>query len=175
MYYIRDNLAVCGFHHIGQRADFESHGFRVQLQCASPYDSWLAECVDVMAAPFADGAPIAKDLFNSTQDWLAGHWDSRAKILISCAAGHSRSVTMAIALIARKAGPDFLEAAREVIRVVPGAYPHPHVLVSASAFCGQPLRLQELQELYAGVPDQPRYPWSPELLQEAAAQAFVPL
>ena len=31
MYYIRDNLAVCGFHHIGQRADFE-YGFRVQLQ-----------------------------------------------------------------------------------------------------------------------------------------------
>ena len=175
MYYIRDNLAVCGFHHIGQRADFESHGFRVQLQCAEPYDPWLAECVQVMATPFADGAPIPKDLFNSAQDWLAGHWDARAKILISCAAGQSRSVTMAIALIARKAGPDFIEAAREVIRTVPGAYPHPHVLVSASALCGRPLQLRELQALYAGVPVQPPYPWSLELLQEAAAQAFVPL
>jgi len=82
---------------------------------------------------------------------------------------------MAIALIARKAGPSFGDAAREVIRAVPGAYPHPHILVSASAFCGPPLQLQELQGLYAAVPVQPPYPWSPELLQEAAAQAFVPL
>jgi len=175
MYYVRENLAVCGYHHIGNRESFQSHGFRVQLQCAEAYDAWLSECVEVLARPFQDGMPIPEDAFHPAQDWLAAHWDSGAKILISCAAGQSRSVTMAIALLARKAGPGFLEAAREVIRAVPGAYPHPHVLVSASAFCGQLLQLQELQDLYGSVAVPPRYPWSPELLQQAAAQQYVPL
>src|SRR4029079_5129558 len=89
MYYIRDNLAVCGFHHIGQRADFESHGFRVQLQCAEPYDPWLAECVQVMATPFADGAPIPKDLFNSAPDWLAGPFGPPAPRVESRAAAQN--------------------------------------------------------------------------------------
>ena len=104
MNYIRDNLAVCGFGDIGSREQFEAHGFRVQLQCAEHFDPWLPECVEVMAAPFDDGAPIPKELFHTAQDWLAAHWDSGFKILISCAAGHSRSVTMAIALLSRKDG-----------------------------------------------------------------------
>jgi hypothetical protein len=172
MKYIRNNLAVCGFHHIGSRADFESHGFRVQLQCTEHYDPWLAECVEVMAAPFHDGAPIPKDLFHSAQGWLAGHWDSGCKILISCAAGQSRSVTMAIALLARKSGQPFLAVAQDVIARVPDAYPHPYVLVSAAAFCNQPLRLEELEQLYAAAPNQPAYPWSRELLSDAASLIY---
>ena len=132
MYYIRDNLAVCGFHHIGSREQFEAHGFRVQLQCTEPFDPWLPECVEVMAAPFDDGMPIPKELFQTAQDWLAAHWDSGFKILISCAAGQSRSVTMAIALLSRKDGLSVLDAAHDVIARVPGAYPHPSVLNSAA-------------------------------------------
>src|SRR5436190_21553002 len=101
MYYIRDDLAVCGFHHIGRREEFESHRFSVQLQCTGAYDPWLPECVEVLTTPFDDGMAIPRDLFKQAQDWLGAHWDSRRKILISCAAGHSRSVTMAIALLNR--------------------------------------------------------------------------
>ncbi|HEV8096364.1 MAG TPA: dual specificity protein phosphatase [Burkholderiales bacterium] len=171
MHYIRNNLAVCGYHHIGQREEFESHGFRVQLQCTEHYDPWLAECVEVMSAPFDDGIPIPEALFHTAQDWLAAHWDSGCKILISCAAGRSRSVTMAIALLNRKGGLSFLEAANDVISRVPDAYPHPYVLASAARFSGRALEFAELQSVYAAIPKQPAYPWSLELVQEAASRA----
>lgn len=168
MYYIRDNLAVCGFHHIGQREEFESHRFNVQLQCTGAYDSWLAECVEVLTTPFDDGMAIPQDLFNQAQGWLGTHWDSGCKILISCAAGQSRSVTMAIALLNRKGGLTFLEATRDVVDRVPGAYPHPHVLASAARFSGEPLQFEELRGIYESVRSPPRYPWSLELIDEAA-------
>lgn len=171
MYYIRENLAVCGFHHIGRRESFEAHGFRVQLQCTGNYDSWLADCVEVLTLPFHDGIPVPEEVFRPAQAWLAGHWDRGAKILISCAAGQSRSVTMAIALLGRKGGLSFLEAANDVIRRVPGAYPHPHVLASAARFSGAPLRASELAAIYAAAPRQPPYPWSAELIREAAGAA----
>ncbi len=173
MHYIRDNLAVCGFHGIGSREDFEAHGFRVQLQCTEPFDPWLSECVEVMSAPFHDGAPIPKDLFHEAQNWLAKHWDSGFKILISCAAGQSRSVTMAIGLMSRKGHRSFLDAVHEVLARVPGAYPHPYVLASAAAFCGQPFQFEELQSVYAAVEKQPPYPWSIDLLREAAGQVYA--
>src|SRR5262245_31518884 len=97
MHFIRENLAVCGYHHIGNRETFLSHRFGAQLQCTGSYDAWLPECVEVLALPFHDGMPVPPDLFHRAQDWLAAHWDVKAKILISCAAGQSRSVTMAIA------------------------------------------------------------------------------
>jgi hypothetical protein len=175
MHYIRDNLAVCGYHHIGKREEFASHGFRAQLQCTDNYDPWLTECLEVLQAPFDDGVPIPQELFHTAQDWLAGHWDSGGKILISCAAGRSRSVTMAIALLSRKGGLSFLEAANDVISRVPDAYPHPYVLASASLFLGEPLYLEQLQSIYADVPNQPAYPWSLELVHDAALQTSMRL
>jgi len=172
MHYIRDNLAVCGFHGIGIREEFVMHGFHAQLQCTEPFDPWLLDCVAVMSAPFSDGAPIPAALFHEAQTWLASHWDTGAKILISCAAGQSRSVTMAIALLSRKARVRFVDAAREVVTRVPGAYPHPYVLASAASLCGQPLRVEQLQSVYASAAEQPPYPWSPELIREAAEQGY---
>ena len=78
---------------------------------------------------------------------------------------------MAIALIHRRGGLNFLDAANEVISRVPGAYPHPDVLASAARFSGRTLGFAELQSVYAAIPKQPPYPWSVELLQEAAARA----
>lgn len=173
MRYIRDNLAVCGFDAIGNRADFASHGFGAQLQCTDFFDPWLPECVDVLCAPFADGVGIPRNVFDRAQGWLANHWDAGSKILISCAAGQSRSVTMAIALVSAKARVSFLHAALDVVRRVPGTYPHPHVLASAAAYSGKPLRLEELQSVYAAARWQPPYPWSPDLVREAADTAYA--
>jgi hypothetical protein len=77
---------------------------------------------------------------------------------------------MAIALLNRKSGLTFLEATREVVDRVPGAYPHPYVLASAARFSGEPLQFEELRGVYESVRDVPRYPWSLELIQDAAAQ-----
>jgi len=171
MDFIRDNLAVCGFLGIGSREEFQRHGFNVQLQCAEPFDLWLPEYVEVMKLPFDDGAPIPDVVFRHAQDWLGAHWDLGEKILISCAGGHSRSVTMAIALLRTKGPMRFLDAVHDVMRRVPGSYPHPHVLVSAATFCGEPLKFDELQNIYATAKNQPPYPWSVDLLREAIRSA----
>ena len=167
MHHIRDNLAVCGFPDIGRREEFEAHGFSAQLQCAEPFDPWLQECVDVNTLPFVDGEPIPKVLFDKAMEWLIRHWESDSKILISCAGGQSRSVTMAIALLCTKSQLGFLEAVYDVMSRVPEAYPHPNVLVSAAKYCGEPLQLDELRDVYASVPNPPPFPWSIDLMREA--------
>ena len=167
MNYIRDNLAVCGFTGIGSKKDFLRHGFRAQLQCAEPFDPWLPDCVEVLRAPFDDGAPIPERIFRRARDWLEKRWDLGNKMLISCAGGQSRSVTMAIALLRKKERLHFASAAHEVMDRVPGAYPHPHVLVSAARYCGESLNFNELQGVYARVKNQPPYPWTADLLREA--------
>lgn len=167
VHYVRDNVAVCGFAGIGKREEFARHGFHAQLQCTGPFDEWLPECCEVLSVPFDDGLPIPESAFRDAQSWLGQHWDRRSKILISCAAGQSRSVTMTIALLRLKGGLSFLEAAHQVLDRVPGAYPHPHILVSAARYCGDPLSFEELQAVYARVPVQPPYPWAEELLREA--------
>ncbi|OGA16697.1 MAG: hypothetical protein A3I63_00845 [Betaproteobacteria bacterium RIFCSPLOWO2_02_FULL_66_14] len=173
MHYIRANLAVCGFDGIGLREDFLRHGFHAQLQCTEYFDDWLDDSVDVHRAHFADGMPIPRTLFNSAQHWLAHHWERGSKILISCAAGQSRSVTMAIALLHAKSGLGFVDAATEVISCVPGAYPHPCVLASAAAHSGQRQRCEVLQWIYSSITKQPPYPWSPELIQQAAEKNYA--
>ena len=79
---------------------------------------------------------------------MAHHWDQGNRILISCAGGASRSVTMAIALLSLKAGVTFLSATAEAIEKIPAAYPHPLVLLSASYLCGEPLTLAELRRVF---------------------------
>ena len=167
MIFIRPNLAVCGFRGIGTRDQFLHHGFDAQLQCAESFDSWLPACLDVKASPFADAAPIPPEVFAASQAWLAGHWDQGHKILISCAGGASRSATMAIGLLALKGGLTFLEATTQTLQLVPDAYPHPLVLVSAALMCGQPPTLAELQLAYKSKSVLPRFPWSESLLLEA--------
>jgi hypothetical protein len=166
-HFVRSNLAVCGFLGIGSREEFSARGFHAQLQCAEPFDAWLPECVEVMSLPFDDAARIPEGTFRRAQDWLGAHWDLGHKILISCAGGQSRSVTMAITLLHAKGRLRFIDAIRDVMDRIPGSYPHPHVLASAARFCGEPLKLEDLQAAYAAVPVQPPYPWSVELLSEA--------
>jgi hypothetical protein len=167
MHYIRDNLAVCGFLGIGRREEFETHRFAAQLQCAEPFDPWLRECMDVKSLPFDDGAPIPKGVFHEAQKWLLDHWNVGSKILISCAGGQSRSVTMSIALLCRASSSSFLDSVYEVLSRVPEAYPHPHVLVSAAYYCDSPLQLDELMRIYGSIQVKPPYPWSIDLMQEA--------
>jgi len=171
MHYVRSNVAICGFHEIGNRQAFRSHRFHAHLQCAAPFDPWLGEEVEVKAALFDDGAVIPAHLFHDAQSWLDGHWDRGHKILISCAAGRSRSVTMTIALLHRRAGQPFEEAIREVLAKRPEAYPHPDILLSAARYCGETLSFGQLRRLYDEAPVQPPLPWPDELLQEALGRA----
>ena len=83
MHFIRPNLAVCGFHHIRRQEQFQQYGFHAQLQCAAPFDPWLAECVEVKALPLYDAAPMPSGIFWEAQAWLARHWDHGNRLLVS--------------------------------------------------------------------------------------------
>lgn len=144
--------------------------FDAQLQCADAFDRWIAECVEVKSLPFVDGAPIPVDLFMKSQAWLASHWDQGSKILISCAAGMSRSVTMAAALLTLKGGVTFLDAIDEVMIKRPEANPHPMVLASASMHCGQPMSRTELRRVYAAQLLPRRITWPEEICRTAIHQ-----
>lgn len=167
MNFVRDNLAVCGFADISSREEFEVHGFHAQLQCVASYDAWLKECVDVKCLPFDDGVLIPKVLFDEAREWFLRHWESGSKILVSCAGGQSRSVTMSAALLSMATHVGFYDCIREVLSRVPGAYPHPYVLVSAASHCNSPLDFETVKGLYASIKDQPPYPWSVELMAQA--------
>jgi hypothetical protein len=172
MNFVRDNLAICGFHEIGSREQFRSHGFDAQLQCTGPFDPWLEEEVEVKAMPFDDGMAIPARVFRDAQSWLDRHWDSRHRILISCAAGRSRSVTMTIALLHRRTALPFEQAAREVLAKRPEAYPHPDILLSAARYCGERLTFARLRRLYDEAPVQPAEPWPDELLRGALSRSL---
>lgn len=136
MNFICPNLAVCGFGDIGTRDQFLHRGLQAQLQCPDALDPRLAGCVEGMALPFADAAPIPANLFAQSQAWLASHWDQGNRILISCAAGIRRSATMADSLLVSKGGLTYLEAIEEVMAKRLEANPNSAALASASLLCG---------------------------------------
>jgi hypothetical protein len=160
MYFVRSNLAVCGFADIGSRQQFETFQFHAQLQCAEDFDTWLTQCLEVKTLPFPDGFPIHYSLFQEAQTWLAQHWLAGHNILISCAAGQSRSVSMAIALLFLQGQGSFLEVARETCGLVKEAYPHPLVLVSTAKYCGFEFDFDMLYSFFYHLPDQPLFPWT---------------
>ena len=167
IYHIKENLSVCGFEGIVDRPSFESYGFEAHLQCVEGFEDWLKECVDVKCLSFDDGLPIPVDMIDEAQTWLSEHWDQDNKILISCAAGESRSVTMAACLLTLKTDTGFSRACKEVFTKVPGAYPHPNILVSAADNCGVLLDFDQLKGIYLNIPVQPPFPWANNILKDS--------
>ena len=170
IFQIRENLSVCGFEGIGGRSSFERYGFEAHLQCVDGFDDWIEECVDVKCLPFDDGLPIPVDTLDEAQTWLSGYWDQGNKILISCAAGESRSITMAACLLTLKTDAGFSRACKEIFTKVPGAYPHPNILVSAANYCNARVDFNQLKEIYSNIQIQPPFPWPDDVLMESLKQ-----
>lgn len=172
IHYVHDRLAVCGCTAIGRQEEFLDHGFDAHLQCADVFDPWIATHLDVKCIEFMDGFAIPSSVCKEAIAWLDDHWDRGSKILISCNAGESRSVSITIAFCFRQAilgTAGFVETCDEVCRKVIGAYPHPKVVVSAARYCGQELSFDDLKGFYQRIPVQPPYPWTDELLSHALA------
>jgi len=164
MNFIRKNLAVCGLADIGTQEIFSGYGFNAQLQCAGGFDNWLDDYVEVKLLPFDDAAPVPELTFEEAQKWLIHQWEQGKKILISCTAGESRSVSMAIGLLHAREEGAFLTISKEVCSLVQGAYPHPAVLISVAGHLNVSVEFDELKDLYSTIKIQPPFPWSDELL-----------
>jgi len=168
--FIRKNLAVCGVSDIGAPDTLTSQGFNAQLQCAEGFDKWINDYVEVKPLPFEDAIPVPESIFEEAREWLSGQWDQGKKILISCTAGESRSVSMAIGLLYVKEKGNFLTFSREACSLVRGAYPHPAVLASVATHLNVGVKFDELKDLYLSIKIQPPVPWSDELLLSSLRQ-----
>lgn len=171
IYFVRPYLAVCGFAGLINRQSFELHHFEAQLQCASGFESWLETCLEVKSLPFYDGYPVPADIFWDGQQWLNQQLAQNRKTLVSCAAGQSRSVTMVTAALHLFENTPFLDAAWDVCTTVSESYPHPDVLISAAGHCGAALSFEELRCFYDGLPAQPLFPWTDDLIWTALQNA----
>jgi hypothetical protein len=165
--FIRKNLAVCGVSDIGAPDTLTSQGFNAQLQCAEGFDKWINDYVEVKPLPFEDAVPVPESIFEEAREWLSGQWDQGKKILISCTAGESRSVSMAIGVLHIKEKGNFLTISGEVCSLVRGAYPHPAVLGSVASHLDMTLGFDKLKALYSSIKIQPPFPWSDELLRSS--------
>ena len=160
-------MSLCGYAGITTPEEFAELGFDAQLQCVNGFEQWLSDYVDVKCLPFDDCAAIPQKIYISAQKFLSKHYDRGSRILISCAAGESRSVCMAIGLLFLKGGSSFLDACKEVFSKVPTAYPHPNTLVSLANHCGIQIDLSELKSIYANIVIQPPFPWSDDDINDA--------
>jgi hypothetical protein len=173
IHHIAENLSVCGYSGIRSQAEFSSYGYKAQLQCANGFDAWLNEITDVYCLPFDDCVPIPEQILESAYEWLGGHWDKGHRILISCAAGESRSVSIAIGLLTLKKEISFVDSCKLCFSAIPPAYPHPQTLISVARYCDCRLNLNELREIYGFIKMPPPFPWSENDLIEALAQYNV--
>lgn len=145
--FVRPSLAVSGYRAVTTRAAFREHGFSAQLQLATYPQEWLSEEVEVGAFPFRDGFTPPQPTLDAALAWAAQRWPA-GRLLVSCAAGQSRSVSLAIGVLIRQESSSLVDAAHEVIASVPRARPHPLVLVGVARACGLDPELAELRAIY---------------------------
>jgi len=80
---------------------------------------------------------VLKPIFNSKGQ----------RILISCAAGESRSVSIAICATSLFESMEFYDACKVVFKAIPRAYPHPNPLVSVGKCVKSEIEGKKIQSL----------------------------
>ena len=89
-----------------------------------------------MHVPFEDGYAIPREAFTKCLGWLKAMYEEGHTILINCAAGISRSVTITSSFMHFMAMADFDEALHRIKQRRPIANPAPAVLLSAKKMLG---------------------------------------
>jgi len=90
--------------------------------------------IPTLYIPLEDGKLIAKEIFQKGIAFILTHYRQEKKILVSCGAGISRSVTFIIAALKETEDITLLDAYQIVLNVNPKALPHPVVWQSLCAF-----------------------------------------
>lgn len=167
MFHVLNNLSVCGYSGIPPIEGFTALGFKAHLQCTDGFEDLINNTVDVKCLPFEDCKPIPSPILKTAFNWLEFHWDKGHRVLISCAAGESRSVSVAIGLVTLKTELTFMDACEKVFSAIPPAYPHPKTLVSVAEYFDYTLNLDQLNKIYNTILVPPPFPWTKAELVEA--------
>ena len=125
--FVTENNGIDGF---PDKSAFIKFGYGAHFQCIDGFPEWIMEYAEIKKLTFDDCRPIPTPILEKAFAWLSDRWDNGDNILISCTAGESRSVAIAIGLLSLKTELDFIGSCELVFQKMPSAYPHPQVLVS---------------------------------------------
>jgi hypothetical protein len=132
---IRPWLFVGGLRDARDRALLDAHGVGAVLQVADPVEHDGLPCRYV---PLEDGEPIPDRQLRSAVDFARAEADAGRVVLVACALGISRSVSVAVALLHEREGIPLTDAFRAVREAHPEARPHPVLWRSLCDHYGQP-------------------------------------
>ena len=169
IFQITETISVCGFQGIEKEEKFQKRGFDAHLQCVAGFEPWISKYVDVKQCFFDDCQSIPKGILDNANGWLSVKWKNGEHILISCAMGESRSVSMAINLLLLKTNQTFEEACALLFSKIPKAYPHPKVLASVAIYHNLDLSVEILRDVYSKVQIFYPFPWTDADFKEAVS------
>jgi protein-tyrosine phosphatase len=109
----------------------QSQAIGAMLQFAEPVEH---PGIATLYLDLEDGTPVTPKIFREGTDFLLRHYQQGEKVLVSCGAGISRSVTFIIAALKETEQVTLLEAYQAVLQVHPKALPHPVLWQSLEAY-----------------------------------------
>lgn len=107
------------------------HKITASLNVHTESVSEQSKDVFYMWVPFEDGNPIPQFEFTKCMSWLKFMYENGHTVLISCAAGISRSVTIGASFLHFMGFMEFDEALNHIKKIRSVANPAPHTLLSA--------------------------------------------
>jgi len=167
---VSDNLSVCGLQSVNDPEIFMGYGFKAHLQLVEGFPEWIMKFTSVKTLCFDDCVSIPQTVLDEAMSWIKPFYFKGQRILISCAAGESRSVSIAICATSLFESMEFYDACKVVFKAIPRAYPHPNPLVSVGKYCKASLHKKQLRNIYSLVSFPPPFPWQEEELDNALSQ-----
>jgi len=135
MFEIRDWLYIAGFPEASSNKLVRAQGIEAMLQL---FEEFKSEAVISHFIPVNDGVPMTNAMIREGVDFIRKQHDAGHKLLITCGAGISRSVTFSIIALKEIEGLSLSDAYRAIHDVHPKALPD-HVHWQAVAdYYGEP-------------------------------------
>lgn len=141
MHQIRDWLYITGYALASNVPYIRNEGFDAMLQLYRPI---AVEGVKSHFVELVDGQAITPAEVAAAVRFVQGHHAAGAKVLVTCGAGVSRSVTMSIAALKAIEGGDLEAIYRDVRSRHPGAMPDQVHWASLCAYFGEDVPFWEM-------------------------------
>ncbi|MDQ4141208.1 MAG: dual specificity protein phosphatase family protein [Bacteroidota bacterium] len=131
MYVIRPWLVLGKHQETHHLPLLQAYGIEAMLQFAEKVEH---PTIRSLYLPIEDGIPLSTEAFQQGIDFMHTNHQEGKKILVSCGAGISRSVTFVIAFLKETEELTLLEAYQTVLKVHGRALPHPKLWQSLCAY-----------------------------------------
>jgi protein-tyrosine phosphatase len=141
MYQIRPWLFVGKYRETANRTILNTHQITAMLQLAETVEQ---PGITSLYLPVEDGEPLPYDLLAKGVTFVSQQKMAGSRILIACAAGISRSVTFAIAVLHDEEGISLLDAFHDIHSIHPDALPHYELWYSLCEYYHENVPLERL-------------------------------